>query len=275
MKLKRSQARIIVISSLCMALTGFGTLYATNYSELKDQSRGENSQLNTLVPVEDGRYSDTIYFHGQVDSKEYQAAKEWKIFLDQNMSRLMNNASISNEPTEEIYTGVYTPEMVEKMEELASKYELKLHDSMQHFYNKEDLYKMAGKESFLGSITNVEGGYIYNNGTFQYDGGATLSNGVSFAYQLGYYQKGYFDSVYLEIGDIEDYSEIIFHAANGVIANIATSKNKSLIFADLGSAFVTINILPELNADFKYQQSNEISSDNIEAFIASFDFSML
>ena len=282
--MKKSGAKIIVIAILvlCLALTGLGTVYATNMFGLKDQILGEKSQMTILVPVEDGTLvetlvpSDTINLQGYADSKEYKAATEWNIFLDQNITRLVSK--VGNEPTglEDKYAGysVYTQEMADKLYEITARYGLKLHASIRHFYNEEELFQMVGKDAFLGKANKVEGGYLYDDGTFRYDGGARLSNGTSFAYQLGCCQKGIFDAVYLNIGDAKDYKEWSYKTASGIIVTIAVGSHKSLVIADLGSAFVTINVLPELTADFD-RQSYEITAADMEAFVNSIDFSIL
>jgi hypothetical protein len=283
--MKKLRAKIIVTATLvlCLALTGLGTAYATKMFGLKDQIMGDKSQITILVPVENGTFvetlipSDTISLQGYAESKEYQAATEWNTFLDQNLTRLVSK--VGNGPTglEEKYVGysVYTQEMADKLEAVTAKYGLKLHTSIRHFYDEKELSQVAGKDIFLGETNKVEGGYIYDDGTFRYDGGARLSNGISFAYQLGYCRKGVFDAVYLNIGNANDYKEWSYKTAGGVVVTLAVGPHSSLVIANLDKAFVTINVLPEISADFEPQTGYKISEADLETFADSIDFSKL
>jgi len=280
-KMKRSnyvfKKFVIAAAVLCLFLASTITAYAMNLFGLKDMILGNNSEVIITTPAEDGTTAETtipsatISVQGYADSNEYKAMSEWSTFLDgyDQDGALLNE--VGNGPTglDEKYNlyMVYTQEMADKLEEITAKYELELHTSMQVYSSREELFQMAGTGDFLETIHEV-GGYIYEDGTFHYDGEANLSDGKTINYQFGNYKKGSFTDVTLNIGDTEDYDEWTYETAGGITVTIASSPYKSLLTADLENSFVNINILPELS-------SGEITADDLEAFADSIDFSML
>jgi len=225
---------------------------------IKDLMLGDDSETPLFV---------TISLQGWPDSAEYMAAAEWKSFqegYDKDRSILwgMSDQTSRLEPVFEAY-GAYTQEMADKITEIASKYGLSLFEMPMHFYqSNENFFRAANTGGFIGSAHGVSG-YIFGNGTFQFDGVASL-DGTVINYQFRNSQKGVFDNVFLSFYDIDDYEEWFYETICGTTVVIAIGPVHSLIIADLRNSFVSIAI-----------PFSEVPAQTLEAFADSIDFTIL
>jgi len=264
---------VILSAALCLLFACTAMAYATNLFGLKDVVLG-NETIDIFM--EDGTIVETpitlISLQGYTSSNEYKAAAEWLVFLDSYDQDMALLNEVGNEPTgldeKYDYYLVYTQEMADKLDEIAAKYGLSLHTSMQAFGSAEELFQLVGTGDFLGTVNELPGGYFYDDGTFQYDGTANLGDEKYLYYQFRNCEKGIFDEVYLNIGDTGDYDEWEYETASGISVTISSSPDKAVLTADLDTSFVTVNILPEYSA-------TEITAADLEAFADSIDFSMI
>ena len=168
---------IIAAAILCLA----GCVYAV--MKLQELSFGDYTYTkpNPLNPSEQETVtSEFISMQGLNGSVEHQATKEWQDFLhgyDKDGAIL---DKIDNNPTglEDLgcFYQVYTQEMYDKLLEIADKYGLRLHTEM-NVVNQEELdYRVGG--SFMGEELSRGWAYIYEDGTFQFDGEALLDENV-------------------------------------------------------------------------------------------------
>lgn len=284
MKKMRASKTIGVAAAavVCIGLAGFGTVYATNLFGVKDMIIGTGSAVTITRPPTEGDIdqepvqelipSETVALQGYADSIEFKAAQEWKEFQDHYDQDGVLISEIGNGPTEldEKYSEyfVYTQEMADALDAIASKYGLQLHKSMEIASNNEEFLNLTQTQDFLGTVNTVGSGYVFNDGTFQYDGTAVLSNGKTIEYQLRNCVKGILDEVFLNIGDSDEYEQWTYETASGVLVTIASSPYKSLITVDLEGSFLNMNILPELSP-------NEITNSDLEMLADSIDFSMI
>ena len=212
---------------------------------------------------------------GYADSPEYKATAEWLEFED----GYDRDGKILDAHDEEIRrTGVdpfaeydcylvWSQEMVDKINEITSKYNLKLHENMTDC--DEKIVKEKYGDIFSGDFEG--GGYMYDDGTFQLD--ATCS-GMNF--QIRRCMRGYFDTTYLNIGNKANYEEYEYTTKSGVTVTIAIGKNslgmkKWIVTANLENSFVTINI-----NSFDYDlNEHDYSKEDIQALVDSIDFTKL
>lgn len=224
--------------------------------------------------------TDTISVQGYLDSPEYKAAAEWKDFedgYDQDESIL---DSVGNDPTpwDKKYGAysVYSQEMADKVDEIAAKYDLKLHTSECNIVNVEVLRSVFG--NFTSFDNDYDQGYYYKDGTFLYDGEETV-DGRLIAYQFRRTMKGVFDTVYINIGDINKYEQWEYETANGDTVLLALSNDHALIIADYDDCFISVNIPCGTDESFiegpDCEDYGTLTKKALEVFADKFNFSVL
>lgn len=222
-----------------------------------------------------------IALQGYPDSDEYKATQEWNAFLsgyDTDHAILNQVGNGSNEYTEKypLYY-VYSKDMADKLEEIVAKYGLKLHTTRTIVQTHEELYGNAGVGNFItrqdiGGVNKMLGGYVYNDGTFQYDGEAVLAAGTTIGYQFGNYVKDTFSDTYLNIGDASKYQEWQYTTQTGVSVSLALGESKAVVILDLPNSFVVINVL-DGTAKNAASGTDGITKADLEKFADLFDYS--
>lgn len=238
----------------------------TENSDISDSATDVEASTDGYVKEK----ADLIVLQGYPDSNEYKASVEWNLFragYDTDGKLLSEVGNGSNEYTEKylLYL-VYTKEMAEKLEEIVAKYQLKLHESITVVSSGEELIKEANVGQFIKDANTVLSGYVYNDGTFHFDGEALLKNGRKIDYQFGNYVKGTFSDTYLNIGDASSYAEWEYKTGSGQKVSLALGDTKALVIADLKNSYVVINVL---------SGNSMITVDDLQEFADCFDFSQI
>ena len=188
---------------------------------------------------------DMISLQGFSDSPEFKAASEWKTFEDGYDTDWKILDKVGNKATkwDKKYGayGVYSQDMADKVDQITSKYDLKLHNSKPDSINEnKDLDAKFGKVMEDANYC----GYIYKDGTFHVDG-----EYKNYSFQLGRVTKGVFDTVYLNVGSIGNYEQWEYKTASGKSVYLALSDDTAIILADLDDSFVSVNVLLWLGED--------------------------
>ena len=275
--LAASVALLAALSALAVAANFFG---------LRDALLPEKGSVNVVdengivVPGEK-ELKDFVSLSGWADTPESKALAEWQAFLEGYDQDGAIISEIGNSPTgfEERYGHylVYTQEMADKLEEIVAKYELKLHEWMEVVLPETWPQAVGG---FFRENVVPYSGYIYENGTFRFDGGAELGAGElkgygPIEYQFSRSVKGTFDDVALNIGDLGGFEEWGYRAADGTSVTLGLGeRNRSLILADLGDSFVLVNVLAGRQGDDVFS-SGPIGRDELEELADSFFYSAL
>lgn len=183
-----------------------------------------------------------ISLAGYQGSPEWQALAEWKEFLegydrDDAMQQATGNRLDASFARYSCYM-VHSREMADKMDELAGKYDLKLHTASYDLEKYPELLEPCG--GFLGEGHGY-GGYMYEDGTFQMEGSMELVTSM-WDFQLLRSVRGSFHDAMLDIGDVADYQEWRYKAACGVTVTLALGPDKALVLADLEDCFVTVSV---------------------------------
>ena len=275
--LAASVALLAALSALAVAANFFG---------LRDVLLPEKHSV--YVTDEDGvvvpgerEFKDFVSLSGWADTPESRALAEWQAFLEGYDQDGAIIAEIGNEPTgfEERYGHylVYTQEMAGKLEEIVARYELKLHEWMEVVLPETWPQAVGG---FFRENVVPYSGYIYENGTFRFDGDAELGAGElkgygTIEYQFSRSVKGTFDDVVLNIGDLSDFEEWGYQTEDGTSVTLGLgARNRSLILADLGDSFVLVNVLTGREGDDTFS-SGAIGWAELEALADSFVYSAL
>lgn len=226
-------------------------------SSKTDATETTNNQSND--PLSEGTF---ISLQGYAESPEYQAALAWSAFeanydIDGQILAQVDNGTT---PWDDTYNAngyrIYSQEMADSLDAIASEYGLTLHSGGIHSTNSMDeLYER------FGNFCKVENyyGYYFDDGTFQCD---CTYNGISF--QLRRCMKGTMDVVYLNIGDADQYKQWVYQTSTGVTVLLATGQNGALIIADLQDCFVAVNV-----------PYCKLSEQDLEALADIIDFSIL
>jgi len=157
-KRTRKVSTILIAAILAVTLLT-GAAFAANLSGL-----GE-----LILP--DGQM---ISLQGYADSDEYKALAEWLAFqesYDQDGSILdeIGNSETGLDVSYLIY-GAYTQDMADKIDEIAEKYSLGTLGKMTTFSSYEELWKAVAYGDFIGEANTAYGGYLFETGTFQFEG---------------------------------------------------------------------------------------------------------
>lgn len=226
-----------------------GGMSKTALEELADKMNFdalEDSHMSELAFDSYFASGETISLSGLSEGPEAKALAEWKAFcagydVDGSILAELGNGVFREEGREDwsMYA-VYSREMGEKLDEIVSRYGLKLHTEINFISGQEMEYRVGG--SFLEDC-ELYWGYIYENGTFLLEGDAALFGCGTVSFQFIRNVKGTFEEASLSIGLAEDYEEWQYTTACGEKVLLSMGPQKALIFADFADCMVTVNLL--------------------------------
>ncbi len=217
---------------------------------------------------------EEVYNHiglsGYQESPEAQALAEWQAFLATYDTDCAILEEIGNGPTgidESRYGlyGVYTQDMADKLEEIIQKYGLKLHTDCNTVSQDELAFRIGG--AFMQNELIGYWAYIYEDGSFLFDGDMELQDHGTVGYQFMRNVKGTFSESILNIGDVSDYQEFEYATFKGEIVRFALGSDKALIYMNSESCFILMNILGGSNCG--------VTEDVLEDIADSIDFALL
>ncbi len=263
---KITRKTIILVAVLC-ALTVMSTVvFATKlFGETAEGLR--DTLVSSTVSASDNSTESVITLAGFSGSPEYMAASEWKAFKESyDPDGIILNQS-GNVDVNEKYVpyGAYTQDMINKIDEIAKKYKLTLHSGYKTVLSKD--WKTVVGDFVINDNNTPYSGYVYENGTLRYDGFFKATSGMVMDYQFSRSMKGVFDPVFLNIGNIDDYSEQEITTNSGHTAVMAISEYKSVLIVDFDSCFMCINVFGG--------KGTGITTGDLEELVNSFDYSVL
>lgn len=283
----RAAGRLMMAAAVIVVLAALSAVaVAADWFGLRSILMPEKGRVNMtdekgiVVP---GMYEekDFVSLSGLQDTPESQALADWQAFLDSYDQDGSIIAKIGNNPTgfENRYGEylVYTQEMADTLEGIVAKYGLRLH-THQEIVMPESWPVVVG--DFCRENVTAYSGYIYEDGTFRFDGDAELGGTERRAYGTIEYQfsrsvRGTFNEVALNIGDLEDFQEWSYQAQDGTALTLALGrKNRSFILADLGDSFVLVNVLTGQEGDDTFS-SGPIGKEELEELADSFRYTVL
>lgn len=215
----------------------------------QNEEHSENVQQipeTEMSDQSDERTSEFIGISGYQGSPEAQALAEWQAFLAAYDTDYAILEEIGNGPTETDDTryglyNVYTQDMADKLEEIIQKHGLKLHTDINVVSQDELVFRVGGDFMQDGLIRYWA--YIYEDGTFQFDGDIELQDYGMVAYQFTRRVKGTLDDTMLHIGNVSDYQEFEYVTSSGERVGCALGSDKALIYMDSESCFILMNVM--------------------------------
>ena len=194
---------------------------------------------------------EVLSLQGVAGSPAFEAAQEWHAFeqgYDQDHS-LLDEADKNPIAVSEEYDAyfVYTQEMVDKVDEIAAKYGLKLAGEQACTEEREtDIFFDTLGISQLhrpGGTVSYGFGYFYACGNFSIEFHAIPGEGscaVLGSYR--YNRKDCFDTVFAYINNIEDCEEWTYKQPNGQTVLIAMDELHAYVFCDRENEFVSLSL---------------------------------
>ena len=277
---RKSKKTIITVLIAVAVVSALGiTTFAAINGGLASRTFGKSTwapEDETYVDSDGEEYTfperEFISLQGYADSPEFQATGEWLEFED-GYDRDFSIVTAFDEevkrtgvdPFEEKYGAylIYSQEMADKVDEITAKYNLQLHKSL------SDCDTDIVREKF-GNVFSEEvfgAGYMYDDGTFQLDG--TYKN---IEFQIRRCMRGYFDTVYLNVGNIDNYEQWTYVTKDGYTVYLGIrSDGHAVISIDLEDSFVSMSIMP-WDSDL-----NQVihTREELEDLVDQIDFSLL
>lgn len=223
---------------------------------------------------------DTISLAGYQNSPENQANAEWHAFLDAYddggaLEAIGNGPTgLEDDPDYQLLSqyNVYTREMVDTLKGITEKYGLDVHHEM-NIIDHDELCRRVGGE-FLSEEHGKYWAYLYDDGTFQFDGDAYVKGYGQVDYQLRRTVKGVFDEVSLNVVDVSKYKQWQYETASGETMLLALGPGKALVLGDYPDCFLVVNVLAGTNPDDPLWPGN-LDREDLEALADGIDFTVL
>ena len=256
---KKRIISLVLAAALILAL---GTAaYAIYNWRLQDLVLHGNTENETVItesqsydPLPAG--TDTLSLQGYAGSPEYKAMLEWSEF-EKNYDRdgeilkaVGNNPTPWNNPA----YFVYSQEMADTLDAIATKYGLILHSG----FSSATIGELRDRFGDFAAQTIGGYGYYYSDGTFQCD----CDNGESM-FQIRRNMKGVLDTVSLNVSDTENYEQWEYTTACGSTVLLALAPHHAMIVAESEQSFTVVNV------------PSAITAAELEALADSIDFSIL
>ena len=249
---KKSKKGVVTVCIAVAVVAALGATAAAAFSGgleylIFNKQEGETAEAS-VIAESDIKTSDDYFeyvsqfefisLQGYCDTPEFLAAEEWRKFEDNYDTdwKILDEVGNNTAEWDGKYGayGVYSQEMADKVDEIAEKYDLTLHNSRPDDVDNAELEARFGKVMDDADLV----GYCYDDGTFHVDGEYN-----EYGFQLSRVMKGTFDIVYLNIGSSSSYEQWQYTTDDGYNVTLCLSKDKALIIADLDGSFVTVNVL--------------------------------
>ena len=278
---------IAAVIALTLLLVGCTVAYVLSLQELKiaEQPGVQNydAKGEWVGPTEVTQ--DVISIRGYPGSSNQLATQEWYEFeqtYDPDHA-LMPDDNIHGIPDEYYYPyNCYTWEMVDKVDKILDKYNLKLlskeiiiqHSQIHVMFDALGISGVCNEEN--AAKTNNGSGYFYPEGNFKYDFSFHLPMNAGelspeILATMFYTKKDYFDPDYQSI-DTENFEQWTYTTSDGIEILIAMSHWGGYLFAETDDAFITVSL--QMAATFKEEDTEEWNRQCIEHAAEVIDFSM-
>lgn len=288
----RSLRRPLLIAAAIAAallLVGCGIVYALR---LQDMSIGKatytqrfDDKGKAIDPVE--KSMDIITPYGRSGDAIQQALKEWYEFqesYDPDGALLTDEPDIPDIPNQYEYTySCYTQEMVDKVDEIAAKYNLKLLKEWIPFqrYQSDIFLEETGTQSLLlpdsGAQITGMAGMLYLPYNFSMEFELVTENAGKLMTSYGYARKDYFPSAFAGGMDIDAYEQWDHTTPGGTKLLLALSgKGQGEIIAEQENAMIMISIDGNrATSHTNYPDASEVMTKaELESIADQFDYSI-
>ena len=198
-----------------------------------------------ILPKEDNEGS-YLTMYDYASSSELSALREWKQFLagydmDRTiLSEAMEKGFVPEGREDWLLYGVYSYEMGEKLDQIAKKYGLMLHTTMDTLTFKE-LQGWIGA-SFI-TDANIEDCLVYENGSFTFKGDTELNGCGEVAFEFNCTVKGALDGTIPSWGgDPNGWDEWSYDAACGEYTRLSLGASFGMIVTGSSDRYLMVYV---------------------------------
>lgn len=276
----RKPLLIAAIVALMLFLMGCAAVVLLHLNDLKI---GERTYTQHPLYLEDGtktpateKVQEIIALQGIAESSNQQAAKEWYDFLqsyDQDRA-LANNAEDFSIPAAYHAYGVYTQEMVDKVDAICQKFDLKLagEGALLLTQVEDRIPEILGIDGILKKGTSAQASYVggrfYECGNFNLDYRITANEFQEVFVGYSYADKAYFSTMYLTIEESEKVQEWNYTTEDGTQLLLVKTVDRGYIFCDREDAFLQITL------GGKLEDLPNMTKADMEAFAEVLDYTL-
>lgn len=273
---------IAAIIALAVLLVGCAVVYALKLQDLKigefihTYPRYIDANGEKVYATEVKR--DVISLQGIAGTPEFLAAQEWDAYewdiISNHPDQLINEYQA---PADYDAFLVGNPQMQDKIDEICTKYDLKLPGSIALYQSfQEDIFfDSLGISSLIkadASATKEAGsGYFYANGNFKQEFFMTLTGENKWPHEIlisyNMKHKGYFDGVVATVEDVDAAEQWNCTLSDGAEVLIVKAGDTAHIFCDREEAFLSVFF------DITYDNSF-MSNRDIELVAEALDFTV-
>lgn len=282
LSMKRTMKRPMLIAAV-IALMLFLMGCALAVLRLSDLKIGEEAYTQHPLYLEDGtktaateKIREIISLQGVAESKNQQAAKEWYDFIqsyDQDRSQFNSSENFTKPAAYDAYW-VYSQEMVDKVDEICGKYDLKLEGqgALLLTQAQDRLSEILGIDGILKKDAAEQaeylGGRFYECGNFNLDYRVTLEGKQPVRVAYSYADKAYFSSLYTVIEEPDSAQEWNYTTADGTDLLLVKDVDYGYIFCDREDAFLHITL------GGKLEEVPDITREEMEQLAEVLDYTL-
>lgn len=276
---------IAAIIALILLLVGCAIVYVLS---LQDMKIGENTITerehygpNWEVIEETQITYDVLSVQSFSDSPNQRATKEWREYTETfELDYFFSLPEEVGRAVPEGYSnyGCRTPEMMEKLDEIAENYSLKLMG--ESLYTNQDYVTILLDAVEIPELLHpqtyaevrLESAGIYQNGSFQLGVDIVLDESFDWPYyvmaDLHYSIKGYFDPYTIRLRDLDTVQEWEYTLADGKTALLALDQETALILVEGEKGFFAMDFDSQMGID-------RVTPEMMERIADLFNFSMI
>ena len=265
---------IAAVITLTLLLVGCAVIYVLNLEQLvvidhtnEMVSASENSKSETIFDGNTETLPETttgsfvaekvLSLHGYEGSPSYNALQEWLTYAAEYTIQNPELRFTSEFQRPDAYTDYpcYSQEMVDKVDEICSKYGLHLLGKSLFITDAEGM-----EEHGLSGVLSEEVmprcfyGHLYQDGSFIASGELEISGDYekTVQFQMHNIKKDAFYTVHLGLNNISDYVQWNYTTQDGYNALLALNDKTGLIFVENEGRFISIIIdeVPDSNMVF-------------------------
>ena len=213
-----------------------------------------------------------LSLQGILGSPSMEAAREWYEFeesYDPDRTLMMKADQAGFVPPEEYQAyGVYTQEMIDKVDEICQEYGLQLagKEVLVQPYQQDVFFQALGLDGLLKEGSDAKmgtgAGYFYGCGNFQFEFDLTV-DGTQLSASLRYAGKDYLDTVTLTMKDMGEVEEWNLTLEDGSTVLLVKNEKMGWIFRDREDAFLSLRL-----------SNDKLTKEKMEQAAQAVDFSL-
>lgn len=245
---------IAAIIALMLLLMGCAAAVLLHLHDLKI---GEQTYIQHPLYLEDGtktpateKVKEIISAQGVAESPNQQAAKEWYDFTRSYDIEKKYPNGIPEFTPPDAYDSywVLTQELMDKVDEICNKYDLKLAGEGALLLTQAEsrIPEILGIDGILKKDTSAQASYVggrfYECGNFNLDYRVTVDGLQEVKVEYSYADKAYFSSWYLMIDEPESIQEWNYTTKDGTQLLLVKDAEYGHIFCDREDAFLHIQL---------------------------------